>query len=946
MNKIAVCFSLMLVVLTCSPNKPRNVTPDSSYAGMHKISAKGLSFMQGAADSLAKTDEKPVMKSAFTYDYWLDTTEVTQQEYFNVTGKKPVGDTGAYGIGNDYPVYKVTWYDAILFCNAKSKLFGLDTVYTYYGLETSDYSAVGAATVIIHYSKNGFRLPTEAEWEYAAREGTSTLPFPHQSNAATAQEYAWFYENSGNTTHPVAMQKPDKFGLYDMAGNVFEWTNDWKTSYGLSSITNSAGAPESQYNKIKVIKGGAYNSQLYGMSSIRPSGRSTVYATIAATAETYIGFRCARGVFTSPGYITDSAISTRTNPSYPAITSLYAVTGTTRAKLAYVNITGNKRTLCYIAYGTGTPTVIECGDSVDVYFPALSPDGKYVAYCTRDAGASGKSSIYIRSTDSITTKPTRLPADSAFIPRWWVDRTSNDTFLIYTNSAVDNSTSSWNSTKTCMVKMFGRTAAGTPLVLCNNGSFYGGRSANGAYVVTGYKNLLLQNLSSSTTQQLFMYPHNGKTAGASAQVCNVSMSPDTNANGTALFLDFGYSGKSSIVGTSYGVHEYLFTVNAKDSVAGWYRCPTGEDSWDYPRWSNYPLFAASCVRNTAGASHAIYFINLGTAQATKLVEGTELSQPSLWVNAVELTDNYSFNLDSLGRYDIIEHSGNQLELAYKLHYFWANHNKLEIICAGDSRGADGFSPSRFIGFSSYNLCFGGGDFQTAATLIQHYIFNHCPKTKMILMSVLWEGFYYFPDMNSSNFGIGFGYSYGYNYDKNHNFWSDGLPQGFDSLMHAAEYPATSIVTSPGVYDIDSFGNNSWDCKNTDKPVDPIFSGDTSWDTGNSSFRSNMAVLKKLADMAAARGIHILVVNCPVNALYAQKPNYSYWGPSQQTAKNALSIFKTLEKANPYFHFYDAHNFGNHPYRHSDFVDDIHLCHNGAEKLSDSINIRIHTILGQ
>jgi formylglycine-generating enzyme required for sulfatase activity len=118
-------------LLFCSPVRPLEPgTPDPTYAGMKRINAADRSFSQGADDATATSDEKPVFSAGFSYNYWLDTTEVTQKEYADITGKRPVTDTSGFGVGDRYPVYNVSWFDAVLFCNAKSKRRSLDTVYS------------------------------------------------------------------------------------------------------------------------------------------------------------------------------------------------------------------------------------------------------------------------------------------------------------------------------------------------------------------------------------------------------------------------------------------------------------------------------------------------------------------------------------------------------------------------------------------------------------------------------------------------------------------------------------------------------------------------------------------------------------------------------------------------------------------------------------------------
>ena len=932
--KLLQSFCIALIFFTCSPNKPTELLPDSTYAGMHKIAADGKYFIQGAADAMAKSDEKPVMKSSFNYDYWLDTTEVTQKDYYEITGKKPVKDTSAYGVGDAYPIYNVTWYDAVLYCNAKSKKFGLDTVYTYYGLDTNGGSVRNAATVIIDYSKKGFRLPTEAEWEYAAREGKSTLPFPHESSQGDAESYAWFAPNSNNKTHPVAMLKPNSFGLYDIAGNVCEWTGDWKTTYCLDSIGNSVGAPEDAKTTDKVVKGGAYNSQLYGQSSIHPSARSLIYTTVLSTTAEYIGFRCARSVITPVNYVASSIISTSTNPSYSTITNIQSIIGTSQAKIVYVNVTGNKRTLCAIDFSLSN-SIREWSDSADVYQPVISPNGKYIAYCTREIGDKGMSSIFLRQFDSLNSAPTRLPIDSGFSPHWWVDPTSKDTFILYTNSAVDNSDPQWSSTKTYMVKMTGATPVNFPQKISTNGSFHDGRSTDGMYIVTGYKNLRLCNLFNHTTQQLFVYPHNGKDANASAQVCNVSMSPDTASNGTSLFLDFGYRETNSITGGSYGVHACMFIANAVDSITKWYLCPAGEDSWDNPQWSNTKNFAVACARNPAGYAHAVYVVNLHDSIYTRIIEGTELAQPCLWVNPAAPDNPDNLDLDSLGQYNKPDITTSMNEFALRMYGFWKKHSIMEIVFTGSSHTANSINPACFSGTPVYNMAFSGAPFYVTQNIIKNYVLNQCPSVKLIgcdiIPGTLIQTEYYTTSTLLNQ-------SIGYIYDKNHDFWKNRLPACFTALMAKSQCPFVANVDTLG---LDTQMCNNWGGTNP-LPFSPIA---TQWTTDDSMYQNNFNRIKQLAQFLSQNKIHFLMYITPENPSFRNTDSYAYHGPNRSVATTIIAQIKALEDTFPeYFHFYDANIGGYHDYADSEAANVDHLCPRGATKFSHRIDSVIHVIL--
>ena len=198
------------------------------------------------------------------------------------------------------------------FCNARSRSERLDTVYSYSGVKTQSNGSVYELTgLLCNVTCDGYRWPTESEWEFAARDGSSENPFSVPADSVIAQEDAWYSSNSSGMLHPVATKQPNAHGFHDLAGNVFEWTNDWKQLYNGIPITNSLGGQQPDNEDEKVIKGGAY---CFGILYLRPSVRGATYATTLSFSCDYVGFRCARGpilngqyIGIGPGYYAESS---------------------------------------------------------------------------------------------------------------------------------------------------------------------------------------------------------------------------------------------------------------------------------------------------------------------------------------------------------------------------------------------------------------------------------------------------------------------------------------------------------------------------------------------------------------------------------------------------------------------------------------------------------------
>ena len=210
-------------------------------------------FKMGSSDG--SDDNKPVHQVTIKKDFYMGKYEVTQAEYekyCSYTGS--ISPNSRMGDGDNYPVYSVSWYDALVYCNKRSIAEGLTPCYSInnstdpeeWGTVPTEWDDPLCDTwdsVICNWTANGYRLPTEAEWEYAARAGDNTvdsLTYSGTSDVNKLGDYAWYMDNSNKTTHEVGTKLPNAFGLYDMSGNVSEWCWNW-WSYGYDTEAEEGG---------------------------------------------------------------------------------------------------------------------------------------------------------------------------------------------------------------------------------------------------------------------------------------------------------------------------------------------------------------------------------------------------------------------------------------------------------------------------------------------------------------------------------------------------------------------------------------------------------------------------------------------------------------------------------------------------------------------------------
>jgi len=262
----AICRCILVVSLWIgggsifsNAQSPKEIT--NSIGIKLVLIPKGTFMMGSPASEERRVGNETQHEVTISKDYYLGVTEVTQGQYEKVMGKNPSrfqGDNLREDSTN-HPVEQVSWGDAVDFCKKLSDL--------------TEEKKAGRV----------YRLPTEAEWEYACRAGSKSA-YSFGESSKSLGDYAWCGENSNLQTHPVGEKMANAWGLYDMHGNVWEWCSDWYGGYDNNSVSDPVGSREGSF---RVIRGGSWlDDAAYCQSAIRyridPSSRSII-----------IGFRLA-----------------------------------------------------------------------------------------------------------------------------------------------------------------------------------------------------------------------------------------------------------------------------------------------------------------------------------------------------------------------------------------------------------------------------------------------------------------------------------------------------------------------------------------------------------------------------------------------------------------------------------------------------------------------------
>jgi sulfatase modifying factor 1 len=259
----------------------------SPAAAFSMIEVAGGTFTMGRNPIDPDSNEDEVRHEVTLRGFLIGNREVTQEEWMSLM---KIDNPSSFR-GNDLPVNGISWYDALVYCNVRSLSEGLTPCYSIKDsvdpLKWKDVPVKKDGSwdkVVCDFSANGYRLPTEAEWEFASRGGVESKGYIFSGGNKTVP-VGWSYDTGTKTTMPVATKQPNELGLYDMSGNINEWCWDWYGPYPAESVSDPVGPKKGE---MKVFRGGSWGT---GAMSQRCTTR---YKAMHFRAYNLFGLRVAR----------------------------------------------------------------------------------------------------------------------------------------------------------------------------------------------------------------------------------------------------------------------------------------------------------------------------------------------------------------------------------------------------------------------------------------------------------------------------------------------------------------------------------------------------------------------------------------------------------------------------------------------------------------------------
>ena len=859
-----------------------------SLKKMVLIRSKGLLVTLGTDDESALVNECPAMKVSFDYDFFIGTHEVSCKE-MNL-------DCAAA----DLPATNVTFFDAVLYANKRSLDEDFDTAYTY---SRAVFDSEGHCTNLEGFAyrpeKKAYRLPTEAEWILVAKANWNVFG-------------AWTSENSDYKLHPVCEKADSSSQVCDIAGNAMEWVNDWLGKFRDTMVTNFVGAPDGGALGQRIVKGGSYRNSA---ESITLYSRGDVYTVTSSTRADYVGFRLAFGAIPGATWMRNDGkvASSRVVPLASSAT-MRSLFQTYKAKLAFRD--ENSGNLAYIDYSSGNLSVHEIEDTLDAYHPEISPNGKYVAFCTGLEGVSEKSELYVRDLNATASNLVKLEVLSAAIPRWRVLE-SGDTVIVYVTDAGSNKEeSAFKSSSTWQVS-FANGKFGKPQKLFD-GAYHGGIGADNSLAVTGAK-LLRARVSGHDTVW-----YGGE------QACNASLAKDSSKR--TLFLDFGGKIGREYAGGNYGTHERLLVVDSVGNLVQTLAAPAGY-SFDHSKWVSNGNFAVATLTNANGTHTKIVLVDLTEGDIVELVEGDELWHPSLWISDERPSVKESFlDSDSAGMYTIAEGTDRSKILRFRMELMWKYRDSAELVVLGSSRSSNGIDASR-LSVLGVNLSYFPSDFHDIVQFYERYIDGAFGSLKYVVISLdidFWNN----PE-ETSFFTKEYESFPGYVYDRNHQYWKN--------VGGEAIYWATQDAPGIDVYRMVFLSRESSVFAPTIGWGEAEINDSTWMDHFRSGYEASYAAFIKLLKTTQANNQVVVGIIFPQSPEYRNTGSMGRDGLRRSEAVDVIDSLQKLQNVFDNFILMDENKMGFHDYVDSMAQDCDHLNQLGAKQLTARLDSLLKTI---